>query len=175
MAPRLPNVALDEIVLFTRVVQGGSFTAAATAVGMPKSSVSRKISDLESRVGARLLQRTTRTLSLTDVGRVYYEHCVRIVAALEEAELAVSQLQSTPRGLLRVTAPLAFSVLGPIFAEYLRLFPDVQVDLVCTDRRVDVVEERFDLALRAATTPDTSLLLRQRLVLSTTPSVAASA
>ncbi|WP_437905452.1 LysR family transcriptional regulator [Sorangium sp. So ce327] len=161
MDPRLPSVALDEIVLFTRVVQGGSFTAAATAVGMPKSTVSRKISDLESRVGARLLQRTTRTLSLTDVGRVYYEHCVRIVAALEEAELAVSQLQSTPRGLMRVTAPLAFSVLGPIFAEYLRLFPDVQVDLVCTDRKVDVVEERFDLALRAGTTPDTSLVARR--------------
>ncbi|MBN9162431.1 MAG: LysR family transcriptional regulator [Myxococcales bacterium 68-20] len=161
MHPRLPNVALDEILIFTRVVQGGSFTAAATAVGMPKSTVSRKVAELEARIGARLLQRTTRTVSLTDVGRVYYEHCVRIVAELEEAQLAVSQLQSTPRGLLRVTAPMTFSFLGPIFAEYLGLFPEVQVDLLCTDRIADVVEERFDLALRAGTTPDTSLVARR--------------
>lgn len=157
----LPDVALDEILIFTKVVQGGSFTAAATAIGMPKSTVSRKISELEARVGARLLQRTTRTLSLTDVGRVYYEHCIRIVAELEEAQLAVSQLQSTPRGQLRLTVPLAFSCLGPIVAEYLRLFPDVQLDMVCTDRKVDLVEERFDLALRAGATPDTSLVARR--------------
>lgn len=161
MDHRLPDVALDEILIFTRVVQGGSFTAAAAAVGMPKSTVSRKIAELEARVGARLLQRTTRTVSLTDVGRVYYDHCVRIVAEIEEAQLAVSQLQSTPRGLLRVTVPLTFSCLGPIFAEYLRLYPDVQVDVLCTDRRVDVVEERFDLALRAGATPDTSLVARR--------------
>lgn len=161
MDPRISSVDLDEILTFTKVVQGGSFTAAATAIGMPKSTVSRKISDLEARVGARLLQRTTRRVSLTDIGRVYYEHCLRIVAEIEEAQLAVSQLQSEPRGLLRVTAPLAFSFLGPIFAEYLRLFPDVEVDLVCTDRMVDLVEEHFDLALRAGATPDTSLVARR--------------
>jgi DNA-binding transcriptional LysR family regulator len=143
------------------VVQGGSFTAAATAVGMPKSTVSRKVSDLEARVGARLLQRTTRTVRLTDAGRVYYEHCLRILAEIEQAQLAVAQLQATPRGLLRVTVPVTFSLLGSIFAEYLRLFPDVQVDLVCTDRRVDIVEERFDLALRAGLTPDSSLIARR--------------
>jgi DNA-binding transcriptional LysR family regulator len=152
---------LDEILAFTRVVQGGSFTAAASALGMPKSTVSRKVSELEARVGARLLQRTTRTLSLTDIGRVYYEHCVRIVAEIEEAELAVKSLQSTPRGLLRVTAPLAFSMLGPILAEYLMRYPDVRIDLLCTDRRVDLVEERFDLALRAGATPDSSVIARR--------------
>ena len=107
------NGDLDEILVFTRVVQGGSFTAAAKALGMPKSTVSRKLSELEQRVGARLLQRTTRKVGLTDIGRVYYEHCVRIVAEVEEAQLAVAGLQSTPRGLIRVTVPLATFDPGP--------------------------------------------------------------
>jgi DNA-binding transcriptional LysR family regulator len=154
-------VDLDEILVFTRVVQGGSFTAAAKALRMPKSTVSRKVSELEARVGARLLQRTTRTLSLTDVGRVYYEHCVRIVAEIEEAQLAVAQLESTPRGLLRVTVPLGLAILGPILAEYLARYPDVRIELLCTDRRVDLIEERFDLALRAGETPDSSLIARR--------------
>ena len=152
---------LSEILVFTRVIQGGSFTAAAASLGMPKSTVSRKLSELEERIGARLLQRTTRQLSLTDVGRIYYEHCVRIVAELEEAQLAVTQLQSTPKGLLRLTAPATFSPLGPILAEYLRLYPDVQMELVCTDRNVDLVEERFDLALRFGYTPDSTMISRK--------------
>lgn len=152
---------LGEILTFTRVVQGGSFTAAASQLGMPKSTVSRKISDLEARVGARLLQRTTRTVRLTDVGRIYYDHCVRAVAELEEAELAVAQAQAVPRGTLRVTAPMTFAVLGPILAEYLDLYPEVRIDLVCSDRRVDLIEERFDLALRAGPSPDSSLVARK--------------
>ncbi len=152
---------LEQIVLFTRVVQTGSFTAAARGLGLPKSTASRKLAELEARVGARLLQRTTRSVSLTDVGRVYYEHCVRIVAEVEEAELAVAQLSSTPRGLLRVTVPLTFAFLGPLFATYLERHPEVQLELVCTDRKVDVVEERFDLALRAGVTPDSSLVARR--------------
>src|SRR4051812_19181871 len=155
------TVDLGEILVFTRVVQGGSLTAAAASLGMPKSTVSRKLSELEERVGARLLQRTTRKLSLTDVGRIYYEHCVRIVAELEEAQLAVTQLQSTPKGLLRLTAPVTFAPLGPILAEYLRLYPDVQVDLVCTDRNVNLVEEGFDLALRFGHTPDSTVISRK--------------
>ncbi len=82
---------LGEIITFTRVVQGGSFTAAASRLGMPKSTVSRKIAELETRIGARLLQRTTRTVSLTDVGLIYYEHCLRVVSELEEAEQAVAR------------------------------------------------------------------------------------
>ncbi len=156
-----PHIDLDAILVFTRVVQGKSFTAAAKALGMPKSTVSRKLAELEARVGARLLQRTTRTVSLTDIGRVYYERCVRIVAEIEEAELAVAELKSTPRGVIRVTVPLALSMLGPVLAEYLRLYPEVRVDLLCTDRRVDLIEERFDLALRAGATPDSSLVARR--------------
>src|SRR5215475_5285652 len=94
---------LNEILVFARVVEAGSFTAAATALGMPKSTVSRKVSELEERLKSRLLQRTTRKLSLTDVGRTYYDYCARIVGEIEDAERAVSTLQGSPRGLLRVT------------------------------------------------------------------------
>jgi DNA-binding transcriptional LysR family regulator len=107
---------LNEILVFARVVQAGSFTGAARELEMPKSTVSRKVSDLEERLGARLLQRTTRKLSLTDVGRTYYQHAVRVAAEVEEAELAVTQMQEVPRGLLRVTAPLNVGYLGAIVA-----------------------------------------------------------
>ena len=161
MDARLPNADLGEILVFTRVVRGGSFTAAATSLGMPKSTVSRKISELETRVGARLLQRTTRSVSLTDVGRAYYEHCARIVAELEEAEQVVSHMQATPRGMLRITTPVTFSVLSPVLADYLRLYPEVQVEVYAEQRRVDLVEERFDLSLRAGAAPDTTLVARK--------------
>jgi DNA-binding transcriptional LysR family regulator len=151
---------LNEIVVFARVVQAGSFTAAAAALGMPKSSVSRKVAELEERLKSRLLQRTTRTLSLTDAGRTYYEYCLRIVAEIEEAERAVSQLQDTPRGPLRVTAPLNFAFLGPIVADFLKRYPEVQLDLVCTDRVVDLVDERFDVAIRAGALADSTLIAR---------------
>src|SRR5262249_48657521 len=136
---------LNEILVFARVVQAGSFSGAARQLAMPKSTISRKIAELEERVGARLLQRTTRKLRLTDAGRIYYEHSARIVTEVEEADHAISRMQARPRGLLRVTAPLAFTMLGPIVAEYLRRNPDVQLDLTCTDRAVDLVEEGFDL------------------------------
>src|SRR5262245_65955454 len=95
---------LNEMLVFAGVVRSGGFTAAAAALGMPKSTVSRKVSELEERLGSRLLQRTTRKLSLTDVGRTYFEYCARIVGEVEDAERAVSSLQDTPRGLRRITA-----------------------------------------------------------------------
>jgi DNA-binding transcriptional LysR family regulator len=151
---------LNDIVVFARVVQAGSFTQAAKDLGMPKSTVSRKVAELEERLHSRLLQRTTRRLSLTDAGRTYYAYCSRIVAEVEEAELAVSRLEETPRGRLRVTAPLNFAFLGPIVGEYLRRFPEVQVELACTDRVVDLVEERFDLGIRAGNLADSTLIAR---------------
>jgi DNA-binding transcriptional LysR family regulator len=154
-------VDLNEMVVFARVVQTGSFTKAGAELGMPKSTVSRKITELEARLGARLLQRTTRKLGLTDAGRTYYDHCARIVVEMEEAERAVGSLQSAPRGLLRVTAPADFRVLGPIVGEYLRRYPEVRLELVCTGRRVDLVEERFDLGIRAGTLADSSLVSRK--------------
>ena len=151
---------LNELLIFTRVVQSGSFTAAARLLEMPKSTVSRKVAELEDRVGARLLQRTTRKLGLTDAGRIYFDYGARIVTEVEEAEQAVGRLQSTPRGLLRVTAPLSLSILGPIVADFLQRQPDVQVDLRCSDRVVDLVEEGFDLAIRAGRLSDSTLVAR---------------
>jgi DNA-binding transcriptional LysR family regulator len=151
---------LNEILVFARVVQTGSFTAAAAELGMPKSTVSRKVTELEVRLGARLLQRTTRQMSLTDVGRTYYDYCTRIVAEVEEAERAVSSLQEAPRGLLRVTAGTNAGWLGPIVGEFLGRHPEVRVELVCTGRVVDLVEERFDLGVRAGVLADSTLVAK---------------
>ncbi|WP_437932459.1 LysR family transcriptional regulator [Sorangium sp. So ce291] len=152
---------LNEIAVFTRVVQAGSFTRAARELGMPKSTVSRKVSELEARLGAQLLRRTTRKLSLTDVGTAYYERCARIVAELDDADRTVTQMQDGPRGLLRVTAPLHFGWVGGVVAEYLRVHPEVSVEVVCTDRVVDLVAEGFDVALRFGAPSDTSLVARR--------------
>jgi DNA-binding transcriptional LysR family regulator len=151
---------LNEIVVFARVVQAGSFRAAAAELGMPKSTVSRKVAELEERLQARLLQRTTRKLSLTDVGRTFYEYSARIASEIENAERAVSSLQATPQGLLRVTTPINLTFLGPIVADYLKRHPQVRLELFCTGRTVDLVEERFDLGIRAGTLGDSTLIAR---------------
>jgi DNA-binding transcriptional LysR family regulator len=151
---------LNELLVFARVVQAGSFTTAAAQLGMPKSTVSRKVSELEERLKSRLLQRTTRKLSLTDVGRTYYDYCARIVAEVEDAERAVSSLQDTPRGPLRVTAPANAAFLGPIVSDYLQRYPEVQLEVFCTARTVDLVEERFDLGIRAGGLADSTLVAR---------------
>jgi DNA-binding transcriptional LysR family regulator len=151
---------LNEIFVFASVVKAGSFTIAAAQLGMPKSTVSRKVSELEERLKSRLLQRTTRKVSLTDVGRTYYDYCTRIVAEVEDAERAVTGLQDTPRGLLRVTAPPNSAYLGPIISDYLKRYPEVQLELLCTGRNVDLVEERFDLGIRAGRLADSTLVAR---------------
>jgi DNA-binding transcriptional LysR family regulator len=152
---------LNEIAVFTTVVRAGSFTAAAKTLAMPKSTVSRKVSDLEERLNARLLQRTTRKLSLTDAGRTLFDYGTRVVNELQAAESAVRSLQDKPRGLLRVTAGLNQSWLGDIVADYLKRNPEVQVELLCTGRSVDLVEERFDLGIRAGVLADSSLVARR--------------
>jgi DNA-binding transcriptional LysR family regulator len=151
---------LNALQVFARVVQAGSFTGGAHALGMPKSTVSQRVAELEARLGARLLQRTTRRLSLTDEGRIYYDHCVRILAEVEQAESAVTNLQDVPRGLLRVTVPASTQVLGPVLADFLRRHGGVQLDVVCTDRSVNLVEESFDVAIRAGTLSDSTLIAR---------------
>jgi len=151
---------LNEILIFTRVVSAGSFTGAARELGLPKSTISRKVSGLEERLGARLLQRTTRKLSLTDVGQTFYQHAIRVVASAEEAERAVARTLETPRGGLRVTAPLNFGYLGSVIASFLERYPEVQVELVCADRVVDLIQEGFDVAIRAGHLADSSLIAR---------------
>src|SRR5262245_4825160 len=148
------------MLVFARVVQAGSFTAAARELSMPKSTVSRKVSELEERLQSRLLQRTTRKLSLTDVGRTYYEYCARIAGEAEDAERAVGNLQKTPRGLLRVTAGINSTYLGPIISDFLTRYPEVQLELFCTGRAVDLVEERFDVGIRAGTLLDSTLIAK---------------
>ncbi|HEU5074538.1 MAG TPA: LysR family transcriptional regulator, partial [Polyangiaceae bacterium] len=154
------KVVLDDIEVFVRVVQAGSIRGAAELLGMPKSTVSRKLAALEERLQARLLQRTTRTLSLTNIGRIYYDHCLRIVGDVEEAERAVRDQQASPRGLLRVSAPTNSSFLGPIVSDYLKQYPDVRIELDCTARIADLIEERFDLGIRAGSLPDSTLIAR---------------
>jgi DNA-binding transcriptional LysR family regulator len=151
---------LDELLVFVRVVQAGSFTAAAGVLDMPKSSVSRRVAELEERIGARLLQRTTRKLHLTEVGSAYFERAARVVADAEEAEQAVSSMQAEPRGKLRVTAPLSFGMIGPTLSEYLSRYPEVQVEMSCTDRRVDLIEEGYDLAIRVGALGDSTYIAR---------------
>lgn len=152
---------LNEILIFTRVAQAESFAQAARELGMPKSTVSRKVAELEERLGARLVHRTTRKLSLTDAGRIYFDHGLRVLAELEAAELSVSRMQEVPRGRLRVTAPVGFAWLGGIVSDFLRLHPEVEVSLLCTDRVVDLVEEGFDLAIRAGKLADSSLVAKR--------------
>ena len=166
---------LNEIFVFAKVVQAGSFVRAARQLGMPKSTVSRKLFDLEARLGARLLERTTRSLRLTDTGRGYYAHAERILLELEEADAAVTELQAAPRGALRVSAPLNFAQLGPIGERFLTRYPEVQLEIACTDRVVDLIAEGFDLALRVGKLADSSLIARplgtMRNVLVASPSL----
>ncbi len=148
--------------VLVRVVREGSFRAAARALGMPKTTVSRKVAELEEQLGAQLLRRTTRTLALTDAGAAFVEEAEVALAHLEAAEDAVTRLQREPRGKLRVTTTVSLGqrFLGPIVAEFLEAFPGVEVLLHLTDRSVDLVTERFDVVLRAGTPPDSSLVAK---------------
>ncbi|HTL34673.1 MAG TPA: LysR family transcriptional regulator [Kofleriaceae bacterium] len=156
---------LNDIVVFTKVVETKSFTGAADALGLPKSTVSRKLAQLEERLGVRLVQRTTRKLALTDIGEAYYERCSRIVADVAAAEQLVTDMQATPRGRLRVTSTIDFSTrfLGEIIADFLAQHPDINVELEATDRVVDLIDDGFDLAVRFGPMPE-STLIAKRLV-----------
>ncbi len=165
------NVELELMGLFATVVEQGSFTGAAEVLGMPKSSVSQKISRLESRLGVRLLQRTTRRLSLTPQGEVYVAHCQELLALARSANLAMARsanlamarLRASPGGRVRITAPEATGtlLLGRILAEFRALYPEVVLELTLCDEQLDLVGEGYDLALRAAPLKDSSLICRR--------------
>jgi DNA-binding transcriptional LysR family regulator len=154
---------LNDIIVFTKVVETKSFTGAADALGLPKSTVSRKLAQLEERLGVRLVQRTTRKLALTEIGEAYYERCSRIVADIHAAEQVVTDMQSTPRGRLRITASIDFTTrfLGNIVADFLAQHPDINVELEGTDRVVDMIEEGFDIAVRFGPMPESTLIARR--------------
>ncbi len=157
------TVDLNNLAVFVRVVEAQSFTAAAKALGVPKSTVSRRVAQLEEALGVRLLQRTTRKLSLTDAGHAYHERASVSLAGIEEANAAVSDMVGTPRGTVRLTAPvdLGVAVLADLVARFTRRHPGIHVELVLTARTVDLVEEGIDLAVRAGPLRDSSLVARR--------------
>jgi DNA-binding transcriptional LysR family regulator len=154
---------LERMAIFARVVEDKSFSAAARSLNLSKSLVSKQVTQLEKSLGVRLLNRTTRALSVTDAGAVLYEHCSRIVEELEEARLAVGRLQAEPRGLLRISAPVAFGRLHVATAlpQFLAAYPDLKIDMVTTDRFVDLAEEGYDLVIRIVDQPAPNLVARK--------------
>lgn len=153
---------LTSLTVFARVVDTGGFSAAARRLNMSTTMVSNHVQALEDRLGARLLNRTTRKVSLTEVGKAYYERCTQILADLEQADQIAGALQSTPRGTLRLyTSTHILRFVAPVVAEFLALYPEAAVDLAMGERMVDLVEEGYDLAVRTTPVPDSSLIVRQ--------------
>ena len=155
--------SLSDIAVFVQVVRDGSFTKASDRLELSRSVVSKYVTRLEERLGARLLNRTTRRLSLTEAGRVFYERSRRGLEEIEEAETEVSRLQGEARGLLRVNSPMSFGILhvAPLLPEFLAENPEVSVDMNLDDRKVDVIEEGFDVSIRITDLPDSSLVARR--------------
>ena len=156
---------LAGMAVFAKVVEAESFTAAASQLGMSKSAVSKAVTALEDRLGARLLNRTTRRLALTEAGRAFYESCARIVADVEQAEIAVAHLQQTPRGVLRVNAGVSFGIrhVGPAVPDFMALHPEIAIEMELTDRYVDLIEEGFDVVVRIANDLQDSSLIARKL------------
>jgi DNA-binding transcriptional LysR family regulator len=154
---------INEMAIFVEVVNAQSFTGAANNLGLPKSTISRKITQLEEHLGVRLLQRTTRTLHLTDSGSAYYNHCAQIISDIKEANIAITQMQSTPSGTIRLTAPVLFGseVLASLITEFLTEYPEINIDMMLSDQVVDIVQEGCDLAFRVGDLADSSLIARR--------------
>jgi DNA-binding transcriptional LysR family regulator len=156
---------LESMRAFTQVVEAGGFAAAARRMGLSRSAVNKLVMNLEEHLQTQLLHRTTRRVSPTDAGRAYYDRCLAILADLEEAELALTQLQSEPRGNLRINAPMTFGILhlAPLVVEFMAQYPELHVELVLNDRRIDPIEEGFDITVRIAEQPPTSGLIAHPL------------
>lgn len=154
---------LESMETFIRVVEAGSISGAADRMDIAKSAVSRRIAELEERLGVQLFRRTTRRLNLTDTGRSFYERCVAIAADVEEAERAVSEAHGTLRGQLRVAVPMSFGLrhLRPAILAFARTNPEVTFDLDFNDRHVDLLAEGVDVAIRIAELSDSTLIARR--------------
>jgi DNA-binding transcriptional LysR family regulator len=152
---------LTSLTAFVRVVDSGGFSAAGRRLNMSTTMVSNHVQSLEDRLGARLLNRTTRKVSLTEVGKTYYDRCTQILADLEQADDIAGASQSIPRGTLRIyTATHLVQYVAPVVAEFLAAWPEVKVDLTMGERMVDLIEEGFDVAVRLTPPPDSSLIVR---------------
>lgn len=156
---------LNDLKYFAEIVERGSFTLAAQALGVQTSRLSRRVTALESELGVRLLNRTTRRLSLTDAGKQFLQHCQAIMAHAQAAYEDVEKIRSAPRGVVRISCPIGMleSGMSKIFLGYLKRYPDVRLMLDATNRRVDVIQEGLDLALRVRIPPlvDSELVIRQ--------------
>ena len=158
----------ESMKAFTRVVEAGGFAAAAREMGVTRSTVNKLVINLEGHLQTQLLQRTTRKVSPTDAGRAFYIRCVNILADVQDAELALSQLDDNPKGTLRVNAPMTFGTLhlAPILSEFMVQYPDIQVELSLNDRMIDPIEEGFDVTLRIAIAPTSASLVVEDLATS---------
>jgi len=154
---------LDGVAVFVGVINTGSFTAAAHALGHSTSYVSKEITRLEKRLGSRLLNRTTRTISLTDAGRAYYERCSQIVIDAENAERSINQLQEKPSGLLRINAPGSFASkdLFDVLSQFMHRYPSVKLEVELNDRFIDVIAEGYDVVIRVGEIKDSNLVARK--------------
>ena len=152
-----------DIAVFVRVVEAGSFTAAADKLGLSQSAVSKCVNRLEERMGTRLLNRSTRKLSLTEAGAALHAHGLRAISEMEQAELEVARLQTEPRGVLRVNAPMSFGLLhiAPAVNDFLQRYPALTLDLQLDDRLVELVEEGFDCAVRIKALTDSTLVAKK--------------
>lgn len=171
---------LQAIVAFSTVVEAGSFARAAERLDLSVSAVSRQVADLEAHLATRLLNRTTRRLSLTEAGRAFHERCVQVLADLTEAEEAAHAGTATPRGTLRVTCAITFGIrhLAPVVGSFMERHPDVRLDTELSDRAVDLVEEGFDVAVRIGTIGSQHLVGRKvadtRMICCASPAYLAS-
>ncbi|WP_437935612.1 LysR substrate-binding domain-containing protein [Sorangium sp. So ce341] len=154
---------VEALAAFVGVARERSFTRAAKAMSTPKSTLSKRVVALEARLGLRLLQRSTRAVQMTDAGRVLLERAGRLLADLEDAERAVLDHEGAPRGLVRLTAPALVTerLLGPVLLDLLRQWPSLSLNVVATDRIVDLIEEGFDVAVRTGSPSDSSLIARR--------------
>ena len=163
MCPMKGTIEIGAVELFVRVAELRSFRAAGAALGVPRSTVSRRVAELESALGVRLFHRTTRRVELTSAGRSYLHACGPAIGTIMEAGRALATRSEDATGRLRVTAPvmLGESMLGEAVTEFLTRYPEVELELVLTDRHVDLVAEKFDLAFRSGTLKDTSIVARE--------------
>lgn len=154
---------LNEINVFIQVVKEGSFSGAGKKMGLPNSTVSFKVSSLEKRLGVTLIQRTTRKLSITPAGQTFYKRCLLGLEELLGAEQEIAQIQKEPQGLLRLTAPTEFSssILPSVLHEYSKKYPKVRIEMVLSDRVLDLISENIDVAIRAGVLKDSSLIAKK--------------
>ena len=152
-----------QMVVFAKVVEAGSFSAAARTLGQTRAAVSKQIAGLEGHVGAQLLNRTTRRMSLTEVGRAFYPHCARIAHEAVEGERVVASMQGAARGLLRISVPVTFGrrYIAPLIRGFLESYPEVEIDLRLSDEAPDMIAEHFDVGIRIGTLRDSTLSARR--------------